>query len=35
MIVHLLASALVAGSELWTFDGGLARVARDLGIATR
>jgi predicted nucleic acid-binding protein len=35
VIVHLLASALVAGSELWTFDGGLARVARDLGIATR
>jgi predicted nucleic acid-binding protein len=33
--VQLLASALVSGSELWTFDGGLARVARDLGIATR
>ena len=31
---QLLASALVAGSELWTFDGGLARVARGLGIAT-
>ncbi|HEV8240322.1 MAG TPA: PIN domain-containing protein [Thermoanaerobaculia bacterium] len=33
--VHLLASALVGGSELWTFDGGLTRVAKDLGIATR
>ena len=31
---QLLASALVSGSELWTFDGGLARVARGLGIAT-
>jgi len=33
--VQLLASALVSGSDLWTFDGGLVRVARDLGIATR
>lgn len=32
---QLLASALVSGSELWTFDGGLERVAKGLGIATR
>lgn len=32
--VHLLAAALVAGSELWTFDGRLAAVARDLGVAS-
>jgi predicted nucleic acid-binding protein len=32
---QLLASALVGGNELWTFDTGLARVAKDLGVATR
>jgi predicted nucleic acid-binding protein len=32
---NLLASALVVGSELWTFDRGLAQVARDLGITAR
>jgi len=30
--VHLLASALVAGCGLWTFDGRLGAVARDLGV---
>lgn len=30
--VHLLASALVAGCWLWTFDRHLAAVARDLGV---
>lgn len=30
---HLLASALVAGSGLWTFDRGLAAVASELGLA--
>lgn len=30
---HLLASALVAGNELWTFDRGLAAVAGQLGLA--
>jgi len=32
--VHLLASALVAGCGLWTFDGRLGAVARDLGVAS-
>ena len=31
---HLLASALVAASELWTLDAGLAREARRLGVPT-
>jgi len=30
--VHLLASALVAGCGLWTFDGRLGAVAQDLGV---
>ena len=30
---HLLASALVAGTPLWTGDENLARLARELGIA--
>lgn len=33
--VHLLAAALVADSDLWTFDGTLAEVARDLGVRLR
>jgi hypothetical protein len=32
--VHLLASALVAGCGLWTFDGRLGAVARDLGVVS-
>jgi hypothetical protein len=32
--VHLLASALVAGSGLWPFDGSLGAVARDLGVVS-
>jgi len=32
--VHLLASALVAGSSLWTFDGRLGAAARDLGVVS-
>ena len=32
--VHLLAAALVAGCGLWTFDGHLGAVARDLGVAS-
>jgi predicted nucleic acid-binding protein len=32
---QLLASALLARCELWTFDRGLALVARDLGIVVR
>ena len=32
--VHLLASALVAGCGLWTFDGRLGAVARDLGMVS-
>jgi hypothetical protein len=31
---HLLASALVAASELWTLDPGLAREAQRLGLPT-
>jgi hypothetical protein len=31
---HLLASALVAGCGLWTFDGHLGAVARDLGVVS-
>lgn len=30
---HLLASALVAGSKLWTFDRALAAMGEDLGLA--
>jgi len=30
--VHLLATALVAGFGLWTFDGHLGAAARDLGV---
>ena len=30
--VHLLATALVAECGLWTFDGSLGAVARDLGV---
>ena len=33
--VHLLASALVGGVQLWTADGSLGRVADQLGIAYR
>ena len=32
--VHLLASALVAGCGLWTFDGRLGALARDLGMVS-
>jgi len=32
--VHLLAAALVARCVLWTFDGHLEAVARDLGVAS-
>ena len=32
--VHLLASALVAGCGLWTFDGRLGAVAQDLGVVS-
>lgn len=32
---HLLASALVADTPLWTADGHLARLATELGIAYR
>ena len=31
---HLLASALVAGCGLWTFDGRLGAVARDLSVVS-
>ncbi len=30
--VHLLSSAIVSDSQLWTFDKSLARVARGLGV---
>jgi predicted nucleic acid-binding protein len=30
---HLLANALVASADLWTFDRGLATVAVELGVA--
>jgi predicted nucleic acid-binding protein len=33
--VHLLASALVSRSQLWTADPRLARVAAELGVAYR
>jgi predicted nucleic acid-binding protein len=33
--VHLLASALVGGVQLWTADGPLATIADELGIAYR
>jgi predicted nucleic acid-binding protein len=33
--VHLLASAIVAGSNLWTADRPLATVAQDIGVAYR
>ena len=32
---HLLASAIVAGSRLWTADRPLAAVAQDIGVAYR
>jgi predicted nucleic acid-binding protein len=32
--VHLLASTLVAGCGLWTFDGHLGEVARDLSVVS-
>lgn len=32
--VHLLASALVSGCNLWTFDRALAAAAEDLGLST-
>ena len=32
--VHLLATALVAECGLWTFDGNLGGVARDLGVVS-
>ncbi len=32
--VHLLASALVTGCSLWTFDRALAAAAKDLRLAT-
>ena len=32
---HLLASAIVAGSRLWTADRRLAAVAQDIGVAYR
>jgi predicted nucleic acid-binding protein len=32
--VHLLASALVAGCRLWTFDRSLAATAESLGLST-
>lgn len=32
--VHLLATALVAGCGLWTFDGHLGAVARDLDVVS-
>ncbi|NJL26490.1 MAG: PIN domain nuclease [Thermoanaerobaculia bacterium] len=32
--VHLLAAALVARCGLWTFDGRLGGVTRELGVAT-
>lgn len=35
MDAHLLASARVAGVELWTADDALAQVARKLGVAYR
>lgn len=33
--IHLIASALVAGSAVWTRDRRLAEAAVDLGVATR
>jgi hypothetical protein len=32
--VHLLATALVAECGLWTFDGSLGAMARDLGVVS-
>jgi len=33
--VHLLASCMLAGVSLWTRDGKLAGVAKELGLADR